>query len=122
LVVLLPLGSLAPFATTILGWIAVGQIRRSAGRLHGLGLALADGLLFPLLLLDILVYMFWRVVIAVAVAWKTLGIAALGRPHYASVDRNPMVVVVLAAITSVVVDWLIVRWAWRKVARNEGER
>ncbi len=49
---LLPLGIAAPFGTTILGWIAVSQIRRSAGKLYGLWLAVFDGLLFPLLALD----------------------------------------------------------------------
>jgi serine/threonine protein kinase len=43
-------------ATTILGWIAVSQIRRSAGKLHGLWLAVFDGLLFPLLALDGLIF------------------------------------------------------------------
>ena len=52
---LLPLGIAAPFGTTILGWIAVSQINRSAGRLYGRGLAVADGLLFPLLVLDSLI-------------------------------------------------------------------
>lgn len=52
---LLPLGLAAPFGTTVLGWIAVSQIRRSAGRLYGLRLAVFDGLMFPLLALDGLV-------------------------------------------------------------------
>ena len=42
----------APFVTTILGFVAIGQIRRSAGKLYGLPLAVFDALLFPLLLLD----------------------------------------------------------------------
>ena len=33
----------APFGATILGWIAVSQIRRSAGKLYGLWLAVFDG-------------------------------------------------------------------------------
>src|SRR5262249_50236320 len=49
---LLPLGLAAPFATTILGWISVSQIRQARGRLCGLGLAVFDGLLFALLALD----------------------------------------------------------------------
>lgn len=49
-ITLLPLGALAPFGTTILGAVAIAQIRRSGGRLYGLGLAAADTLLFPLLL------------------------------------------------------------------------
>jgi serine/threonine protein kinase/signal peptidase I len=60
MVTLLPLGVTAPFGTTILGWIAVSQIRRSAGKLYGLGLALFDGLLFPLLGITGLVAWFWR--------------------------------------------------------------
>jgi hypothetical protein len=37
---------------TVLGWAGISQIRHSAGRYHGLALAVFDGLLFPLLLLD----------------------------------------------------------------------
>ena len=46
---------IASIAATVLGWVAVAQIRRSADRLYGLGLALFDGLLFPLLALDVLI-------------------------------------------------------------------
>jgi len=49
------LGLVSPFGATILGWIAVSQIRRSAGKLYGLWLAVFDGLLFPLLALDALI-------------------------------------------------------------------
>jgi serine/threonine protein kinase len=42
-------GLSAPLGTTILGWVAVRQIRRSGGRLCGLWLAVFDGLVFPLL-------------------------------------------------------------------------
>ena len=44
----------APFGTTILGFVAIGHIRRSTGELYGLPLAVFDALLFPLLLLDVL--------------------------------------------------------------------
>ena len=56
---MLPLGLGAPFGTTILGWMAVSDIRRSQGRLHGMWLALFDGLLFPLIALTVLVGWFW---------------------------------------------------------------
>jgi len=39
---------------TMLGIVAISQIRHSAGRLYGLGLALFDALLFPVLLLDVM--------------------------------------------------------------------
>jgi predicted Ser/Thr protein kinase len=41
-----------PFGTTICGAVAVSRIRHSGGRLYGLGLAVFEALLFPLLLLD----------------------------------------------------------------------
>ena len=56
LLILLPfslLGLTAPFGTTILGFVAITHIRQSSGRLYGMGLALFDALLFPLLLLNI---------------------------------------------------------------------
>lgn len=49
---LLALGFSIPLVTTICGAVAVSQIRHSAGRLCGLGLAVFDLLLFPLLVLD----------------------------------------------------------------------
>jgi len=51
-VTLASLGFIAILATTVLGWIALGQIRRSQGRLRGLLLAMLEGLLLPVLLMD----------------------------------------------------------------------
>lgn len=42
----------ALFLQCILGWIAVAQIQKSEGRIYGMGLALFDGLLLPLLVLN----------------------------------------------------------------------
>ena len=39
---------------TVDGWLAVSQIRRSAGKIRGLWLAVFDGLFFPLLALDVI--------------------------------------------------------------------
>jgi serine/threonine protein kinase/signal peptidase I len=50
---------IGPLVTSALGWTAVRQIRRSAGKLVGLGLALFDGLFFPLLLLDAIIAGLW---------------------------------------------------------------
>lgn len=44
------------FFAALLGWISVSQIRRSGGRIHGLWLAVFDGLLPPLLALDALIF------------------------------------------------------------------
>ncbi len=67
--IILPLGLTAPFGTTILGWIAVSQIRRSAGKLYGLGLAVFDGLFFPLLALAVAIAGLWYWIIALVQRW-----------------------------------------------------
>jgi predicted Ser/Thr protein kinase len=106
---LLPLGATAPFGTTILGWVAVSQIRRSAGRLHGLWLAVFDGLLFPLLALD-----------ALMLALIVRGVAHLFGGGIVSGD--PQAVVPIAALPWIVglsavlvTDFFIVRAVWRAV-------
>jgi hypothetical protein len=74
----------APVGVTALGWMAVSGIRRSQGRLHGLALALADGMLFPLLLVDFwLVWLCQRVGAAISGASHrgTTGAGILARRH-----------------------------------------
>jgi len=103
---LLPLGLTAPFGTTLLGSIAISQIRHSRGRLHGLGLAVFDALLFPLLVLDLL--------ILGAAVLGLRGVTAFGA---VSGMRSSWVgywwlwLAVLGVI--VLVDWLIIRAVWR---------
>lgn len=46
---------ITPLGTTILGWMAVGDIIRSQGKICGLWLAMVDGLLFPLVAVDALI-------------------------------------------------------------------
>jgi hypothetical protein len=103
----------APFGTTILGWISVSQIRRSAGRLYGLGLAVFDGLLFPLLAVDVL-----------------LGfICAIGASLYGDLLPNGWkmaqptasnylcwaVFIVLTGLSAAAADLYIIRRVWRAV-------
>lgn len=96
--------------TTSLGWIAVGQIRRSSGRLSGLGLAVFDGLFFPLLALDAFI-----VSVPICV-WLWLGFqpSALGAVNLDSKLLFLLTVVVALAIAAAVDDRLI-RRVWRAV-------
>jgi hypothetical protein len=54
--IVVPLGYAAPFATTVMGLLALGNIQRSNGAQYGLSLALFDSLLFPLAFLDGLIF------------------------------------------------------------------
>ena len=95
----------APFITTILGWIAVSQIRRSAGKLYGLWLAVFDGLLFPLLALDILI---WYLCIISTLAIRNDPDGS-GRIQFAAGA------LIVSVIISALIDWLIIRRVWRAV-------
>jgi serine/threonine protein kinase len=103
------LGLTAPFGTTILGWIAVSQIRRSCGKLRGMGLAVFDGLFFPLLVLD-------GAVVA-------MGLLALG-----CLDASGMklfipffILIPIVFGTIALVDFLLIRAAWREVNKPTGK-
>ena len=113
-VVILLLGVTAPFGTTLLGAISISQIRHSAGRLYGLGLAVFDALLFPLLALYLLILTVPKVISAVIIK-STAG----AEPSMASV-----ILVVIAAIFAIILalllDFLIIRWAWRAANRPVG--
>ena len=94
LLVLLPFalpGIAAPFGTTILGIVAITHIRQSAGRLYGMGLALFDALLFPLLALN-------AAIIAVFLS------AGMGLPE----------AIILTLVIGGLLDRFLIRWAWRK--------
>jgi predicted Ser/Thr protein kinase len=127
LAVLVPaliLGVAGPFGTTILGWVAVSQIRRSAGRIHGLHLALFDGLIFPLMTLSAAIAM-----AGVALAKMFVDFYAnplvIGQPHIAPVTRmanwlslNKEVGVFVGVVAAIVVNVLIVRAVMRAVRRE----
>jgi len=101
---LLPLGLTAPFGTTILGWMAVSQIRGSRGKLYGMWLALVGGLLFPILILD------------AALLVEQLAVYGSIKGNVFNVPINPflfflMLQDILAA------DYFIIRLVWRAVNR-----
>ncbi|MBC8126655.1 MAG: protein kinase [Gloeobacteraceae cyanobacterium ES-bin-144] len=119
LLILLP-GVTSVFGTTILGWIAVAQIRRSAGKLYGMWLAVFDGLLFPLLLLAGLIAWFWRWVFYDLIRASIIA----GEPQLSTLERlvvsNTTTFTVLTTlITSLIVSFFIIRRVWRAV-KNYG--
>jgi len=112
---LLLLGLPGIFGTTILGWIAVTQIRRSAGKLHGLWLAVFDGLLFPLLALDWVIALLWLLLA------KLFARQVLGLQDSLFLDLWDLTIWVSLALASVaLVDWLIIRRVWRAVNKSVG--
>jgi hypothetical protein len=91
---------LTPLVVTLLGWIAVSQIRHSAGKLHGLWLAVFDGLLFPLVVVDGLI-----------------GFLVFGGLKLVFQGGSPTIFItgILAVLVSAPVDWLIICRVWRAV-------
>ena len=103
------LGFTSPFGTTILGWVAVSQIRRSAGKLHGLWLAVFDGLFFPLLALDAVIFGLGWMVVKLLVVGQPGDVLTIG----AELGMSFALWLCLVTLISVVVDWLIIRRVWR---------
>ncbi len=101
---------IAPLGVTLLGYIAVTQIRRSAGKLHGLGLAVFDCLLFPLLALNAFI----------------IGVAAVGLRnvlHLGAPVPNWVISLLLLAglgilAALIAVNVLIIRRVWRAVNQS----
>jgi tRNA A-37 threonylcarbamoyl transferase component Bud32 len=104
--------------TTILGWVAVTQIRRSAGRIYGLWLAVFDGLCFPLLALDALI-----VVVDLSRRRHMIGPGLQPGVTLAEVTTSGWQMLLNLALI-VLVDWFIVRTVWRAVgvARTDALR
>jgi hypothetical protein len=113
MVTLLPLGLTAPFGATILGLVAISNIRHSYGRLTGMPLALADALFYPLLILDGLIYgLAVCLVLLIVFFVETVGARGISFPAVT------VPAVLLALPVCIVIDFLLVRAAWRTATRG----
>jgi hypothetical protein len=112
-VTVLPLGLTAPFGATILGWLAVGEIRRSRGRIAGLPLAVFDGLFYPLLVANSVLIWLWRI-----------SVRAMAEGAGASLDSGYWSAVgpVGAVLICLVVTIEICRRVWRAVKMDDEAR
>ncbi|MCX6910053.1 MAG: protein kinase, partial [Verrucomicrobia bacterium] len=111
------LGYTASLGTTILGWISVKQIRRSAGKLRGLRLAVFDGLLFPLLALDGFIHGLISVSLA-PFAKEWINQHGLYDSYWN--DVVPLAIILLSFGLIAITDYWIIRWAWRKARKTDG--
>jgi tRNA A-37 threonylcarbamoyl transferase component Bud32 len=120
----------APIGTTVLGFVALSQIRRSAGKLRGLGLALFDALLFPLLALDGAFCMLITLARLFTNFYANPSVQGNPQIHPALVTRIanvfaqsdfavPILILVTIAM-ALVVDFLIIRRAWRAANKPVG--
>lgn len=114
------IGIAAPFATTILGVVGIGHIRRSAGKLYGLPLAVFDALVFPLMVLDGLIL---TMVSGATVLLLAALLMATGGPNGSlalASDALPAVLTLgIGLPLSAWVDYRIVRVVWRMVIGAE---
>ena len=110
----LPAGFAALFASTILGGLAVAQIRRSAGRLRGLGWAAFDGLFLPLLTVDLLSWLVWAFAVKALAASR-----GLDGSMFRTLWDFAAFVLLLGLVTGWV-DYLIIRPVWRAITGSAG--
>jgi serine/threonine protein kinase len=113
------LGASCLLVSTILGWVAVSQIRRSAGKLHGIWLAMFDGLLLSLLALDgLLVFQASNIVetfSAIDGVFAQLGVQSV--PD----DRFEWLVGIATAFICVVSNTWIAWGVWRAVNKARAD-
>lgn len=98
--ILLPFALAAPFGTTLLGGLAVSDIRHSQGNIVGMPLALADLLFYPLLALDTLIFAFWYM---------------LFQASLSSHDRAITLAIALTLLTIAATNYWIAKKAWGMV-------
>ncbi|MHB1157213.1 MAG: protein kinase domain-containing protein [Phycisphaerales bacterium] len=122
--------SIIPIATvTFCGIVSISQIRHSAGRLYGLGLALFDALFFSLLVLDGLLLWIWRGIIRILVDFYSNPSPDPPGPHFSPaamtrvanmVSQYQVIVFLVGVVVVLVLDSLIIRCAWRAVNQRLG--
>jgi hypothetical protein len=108
-VILLP-GLTAPLGTTILGCSALGDIRRAEGRLLGLPLAIFDALLYPLLLLDALVFL----AVGSVCAFASVLLARFASASGMTVMFAVAFTFIPSLVICLILDFFIVRAVWRR--------
>jgi hypothetical protein len=94
---LLPLSIVAPFASTALGLLGISEIRNSNGRVYGMPLAVFVSLFYPILVLDLILFI---------IGWSMLG-------DIEGWDFIPLAWLVLV----LVIDYFIIRTTWRAANR-----
>ncbi|MFA7237838.1 MAG: protein kinase, partial [Phycisphaeraceae bacterium] len=123
--------SAGPIASAILcGIVSISQIRHSAGRLYGLGLAMFDALFFSLLVLDGLLLWSWRGIIRILIDFYSnpspvppgLHVSPPPMIRVANmVSKYQVIVFLIGVVVVLVLDSLIIRWAWRAANRPVGQ-
>jgi predicted Ser/Thr protein kinase len=110
-------GAAATIAVTVLGAVAIWQIKRSGGKLYGLRLAIVEAILFPLILLSDLV--------GLAVFWGIFGLIMLIAPHYVpyveqGIENAALMVplVLLAIFAGLSAGFFTGRGIWRAIVRR----
>jgi predicted Ser/Thr protein kinase len=109
------LSGLSVAGMTLLGVVAVAQIRRTPEKLYGLRLALFDALLCPLLLLDLVIgvlgaYLF----VPSSHAPQHLSLSTDVPPETGSVASTVLGVLIFALVGALL-DPLIYWWVWKKL-------
>jgi hypothetical protein len=95
---ILPLGIIAPFACTILGYIGISQIRNSEGEVVGLPLAFSVMMFYPTIVLDF--FLFW------------VTASAFSTKEYWNIVLLVCILVIL------ILDFVMIKSAWKAVYRK----
>lgn len=95
---LLPLSILAPFISTILGFIGISDIRNSKGKKYGMPLAIFVALFYPIIIITL---------VLLTIGWLFLG-------NIEGWDIIPVVWFFLV----LVIDYILIRLVWKLATRE----
>ena len=112
------LGWIAIAATTVLGWVSVRQIRRSEGRMSGMWLAVTDGLLAPMVVLDLFLVALLLLANKLVNAWWLSSIFPELRQSMVVSGLHFSIWLVITAGVVVLVDYGLARFVWRRANRG----
>ncbi len=96
---ILPLGIIAPFACTALGLMGISEIRKSRGEVVGMPLATVVALFYPVVILDAILFFLTVRLFDSAPYWNLAIIAGV--------------------LLILVIDFFIIRAAWRTTSKPE---
>jgi tRNA A-37 threonylcarbamoyl transferase component Bud32 len=117
--VLAVLAGLCMLISTVLGWVSVSTIRRSAGKLHGMWLAVFDGLLLPLLVLNgLIAFQTSNIVQSFSAVDTVLALATQTGSQPVSEGRFEWLAGAAGVFLCAVINTLVAWGAWRAVHRK----
>jgi serine/threonine protein kinase/uncharacterized membrane protein len=116
-VIMSTLGIVSIVTATVLGWVAVVQIRRSSGHLCGMWLALVDGLVLPGLVLNVVLIFGLLLVNKFVNVWLLVWWYPVLEEHAFLNNRHFLIWLLFATAAVIGSNYVVIRGLWRALSQ-----